>query len=209
MSDSHRRPIAAQDTRWAGRLTAWLVARRASADGISLAGMAAGLLAGLCRAGTAALPQWDRELWLAAALLIQLRLLANLLDGMVAIGRGVASPTGELFNEIPDRVSDTAVLAGLGWACGQPVLGLAAALAAMATAYVRAVGKGLGQPSDFAGPMAKQQRMATVTVLAVVWGLLQRHLPPHLPQLVLGVVLLLTLVTVGRRLVRLARALRG
>ena len=49
----------------------------------------------------------------------RLRLLANLLDGMVAIGRGIASPVGELFNEVPDRVSDTAVLLGLGVAGGE------------------------------------------------------------------------------------------
>jgi phosphatidylglycerophosphate synthase len=74
-------------------------------------------------------------LWLAGALLTQLRLLANLLDGMVAIGRGIAiaSPAGELFNEVPDRVSDSAVFLRLGVAGGNLTLGLAATLAAMAT----------------------------------------------------------------------------
>ena len=79
-----RRPIAARDSGVAQRLAAWLVARRASANGLSL--------------------------------------LANLLDGMVAMGRGVASPVGELFNEVADRVSDTAILLGLGWAAGNPAL---------------------------------------------------------------------------------------
>ena len=93
--------------------------------------------------------------------------MANLLDGMVAIGRGVASPVGELFNEVPDRVSDTAVLVGLGVAAGSVWLGLAAALAAMATAYVRTTARAAGAPSDFGGPMAKQHRMALVTALAL------------------------------------------
>ena len=100
-------------------------------------------------------------------MLVQARLLANLLDGMVAIGRGVASPTGELFNEVPDRVSDTAVLVGLGVAAGSVAWGLAAALAAMATAYVRlpSGGGSDGFRATFGGPMAKQHRMALVTGL--------------------------------------------
>ncbi len=45
------------------------------------------------------------DFWLAGALLVQLRLLANLYDGMVAVLRQIASPVDELFNEVPDRVS--------------------------------------------------------------------------------------------------------
>lgn len=205
-----RRPIAARDLAVTGRVAAWLVRRRASADGISLAGMAAGVLAGLAFAATAWAPEAARPLWLAGAVLVQLRLLANLLDGMVAIGRGIASPLGELFNEVPDRVSDTAVLWGLGVAAGAPALGLGAALAAMATAYVRAVGKAAGAPSDFRGPMAKQQRMALVTALGL-WGALaplswQAALP--LPAWALWLILLLSLATALRRLAGTARVLR-
>src|SRR5438105_2817615 len=45
-------------------------------------------------------------LYLTAAGCIQLRLLCNLLDGMVAIEGGFRSRSGEVFNELPDRVSD-------------------------------------------------------------------------------------------------------
>ena len=91
-----RRPIAARDTGLAAALAGWLIRHRASPNGISGAGMACGLLAGLALAGTWWWPGAARPLWLAGALLIQLRLLANLMDGMVAIGRGIASPVGEL-----------------------------------------------------------------------------------------------------------------
>ncbi len=131
---------------------------------------------------------------------MQLRLLANLLDGMVAIGRGIASPAGELFNEVPDRVSDSAVFLGLGVACGNLALGLAAALAAMATAYVRAVGKAAGAPSDFRGPMAKQHRMALATGLAVLCALLPLSWTAPLPALALWVVTLGSVFTAWRRL---------
>ncbi|WP_137177501.1 CDP-alcohol phosphatidyltransferase family protein [Roseomonas sp. AR75] len=204
-----RRPIAARDLTLTRRIAAWLVARGASADGISLAGMAAGLGAGLCLAGTAWWPGAAMPLWLLGALLIQLRLAANLLDGMVAIGRGIASPAGELFNEVPDRVSDTAVLLGLGIAAGSPALGLAAALAAMATAYVRAVGKAAGAPSDFRGPMAKQQRMALVTALGVACALAPAAWTAPLPVVVLWIILALSLVTAWRRLAGNYRTLRA
>jgi phosphatidylglycerophosphate synthase len=207
---SDRRPIAARELGITQRVAGWLVARGASADAISVAGMLAGIGAGTCLALTWDFTAWRPALWLLAALLIQLRLLANLLDGMVAIGRGIASPAGELFNEVPDRVSDTAVLFGLGLAAGEPVLGLAAALAAMATAYVRAVGKAAGAPSDFRGPMAKQHRMALVTFVALWHGLAPASwVPTDLMHLALYIIMALALVTALRRLVGAWRFLRA
>ena len=202
-----RRPIAARDLGAMQRAAAWLVQRRASANGISLAGMGAALLVGVCLAAVPSAPGAAWALWLGAAVLVQLRLLANLLDGMVAIGRGIASPVGELFNEVPDRVSDTAVLAGLGWAAGQPALGLAAALAAMATAYVRAVGRAAGAPSDFRGPMAKQHRMALVTATCVWCALAPAAWSGPVPMVVLWVVMAGAVLTTARRLAGTAKAL--
>lgn len=209
-----RRPIAARGSRGANALAGWLIARRASPDAISLAGMGCGLAAGACLAGVWwAGPGWgSRALWLLAALLVQGRLLCNLLDGMVAVGRGVASATGELFNEVPDRVSDAAVLVGLGAAAGGDwALGWAAALAAMATAYARAVGRGLGRPSDFRGPMAKQHRMAAVTAVAVWCGLAPWAwgAGSGLPALALWAILVLSLATAARRLAGVASGLRA
>ena len=207
-----RRPIAARSLRPVVATAGWLIARRASPDAISLAGMAAAILAGLAFALTREAPQAGRALWIAGAVLVQVRLMANLLDGMVAIGRGVASPLGELFNEVPDRVSDTAVLVGVGWAAGSVALGLAAALAAMATAYIRAVGKGvrgLGLASDFAGPMAKQQRMALVTALAAACAVLPAAWTMGWPAGALWITTALALVTAVRRLAGQVRALRA
>ncbi|MBV8916405.1 MAG: CDP-alcohol phosphatidyltransferase family protein, partial [Acetobacteraceae bacterium] len=129
-----RRPIAARDWRPIRAAATWLVRQQAAPNGISVAGMAAALLAGTLFALIPAVPDKARLLWACGAVLIQLRLLANVLDGMVAVGRGVASRVGELFNEVPDRISDTAVLAGVGHAVGEPALGWAAALFAMLTA---------------------------------------------------------------------------
>ena len=71
-----------------------------------------------------------------------------------------------------DRVADLLILGGLGLGLGHPGLGFAAAALAVMTAYVRELGRAIGAAQDFAGPMAKQHRMAVVTgaaVLAAFW----------------------------------------
>jgi phosphatidylglycerophosphate synthase len=212
-SDADRRPIAARSWRISQVATDWLVRRGVSANAVSVAGMVAGLAAGAALAATAhfdGLPQ--RLTWLAAAVLVPLRLLANMLDGMVAVGSGQASPVGELYNEVPDRVSDAAALIGLGYAAGGwPALGYLAALAAVFTAYVRALGKAAGAGQEFAGPFAKPQRMWCVIGCAAYLGLSPTDWQPAvgLPAVVLGVVAVGSLFTALRRLRRIARRLRS
>lgn len=199
-----RRPIAARRLRLTAAMAEWLIRCEASPNAISVAGMLAAIAAGFA---LAAAPE-HRLLWLLGAVLVQVRLLANMLDGMVAIGRGSASRLGEVFNEVPDRIADTAVLAGLGIAAAQPWLGLAAALAAMATAYIRAVGKSLGAGSDFCGPGAKQHRMAIVTVAALWCCIVSGLWAAPVPRGALWLILLLATLTAARRLHRLCRVLR-
>lgn len=211
VNEADRRPIAARNLGVTQRMAAALVARGASPNGISVAGMVAGLGAGLAFAAVAWLPAAAATpLLLLGALLVQARLMANLLDGMVAIGRGVASPVGELYNEVPDRVSDTAVLMGLGVAAGSLALGIGAALAAMLTAYIRTTAKAAGAPMDFAGPMAKQHRMALATGLAVWCAVIPGELGgPAAVWAVLVVITLGSVFTAWRRLARAAAALEA
>lgn len=128
--------------------------------------LGAGLL--LACVGTGILSHWSL---LGAAVLIQLRLVCNLMDGMVAIEGGKKTPTGDLFNEVPDRIADVAILAGFGLCAwfqpwGMHLGWLAAALAVM-TAYIRMQGAVLTGKHDFRGPMAKPQRMALVTAVCM------------------------------------------
>jgi phosphatidylglycerophosphate synthase len=205
-----RRPIAARGHAWSQAAAGFLIRRRASPNAISIAGMVAAMLAGVC---FAAAPGNQRPiaiaLWLLGAVLVQLRLLANMFDGMVALGRGVASPVGELYNDVPDRVSDTAVFLGLSWAAGDLALGLAAGLAAMATAYIRALGRSIGAPADFGGPMAKQHRMSVVTVVAVVECVTPAGWSAALADAALWLITLGALVTAVLRLSRTAAWLRA
>jgi phosphatidylglycerophosphate synthase len=187
-----------------------LIRAGASPNAISVDGMLAAIVAGVCFAFAPRAAGWGSiALWLLGALLIQARLVANMLDGMVALGRGVASPVGELFNDVPDRVSDSAVLIGIGCAAGDLTLGLGAALAAMATAYVRVLGRSIGAPSEFGGPMAKQHRMALLTALAVLECFTPASWTMTIAAAALWIILLLSLVTTARRLLRTTAFLRG
>ena len=142
-----------------------------------------------------------------AAACIQLRLLCNLMDGMMAIEHGLSSHTGALFNEIPDRVSDCLILIAAGWAVALPGsvhLAYAAALFAVATAYLRLLGGSLGQAQSFDGPMAKQRRMDVLTLCALIDGFWCWFIPTlnNMPVLYLGlwVVMLGSVVTCVRRI---------
>ncbi len=164
MSNSEaRRPLASRSTRWAGRLAGAAVRAGLSADGISILSLL------FAAAGGAALLIL-RQPWnlLACAAGIQLRLLCNLLDGMVAIEGGRKSKVGVLYNEVPDRIADSLFLVALGYAIDMPWLGWLAALAAAVTAYIRVLGGTFGLAQDFRGPLAKQHRMAVMTAACLL-----------------------------------------
>lgn len=56
---------------------------------------------------------------------IQLRLVCNVIDGLVAIEGGKRSIVGALYNEFPDRLADTLLLVAAGYAVAAPSLGWA------------------------------------------------------------------------------------
>jgi phosphatidylglycerophosphate synthase len=206
-----RRPIRARDSSRAVSLATWLAHLGVQPNQISLVGIGVSLLvaAVLALAGlTGGTRPW---LLIAAAAGIQLRLLANLLDGMVAIEGGRRSPLGDLYNDVPDRVSDALILGGAGYAAGLGwgvELGWVAAVLAVMTAYVRTLAGSLGSPGLFLGPMAKPQRMAVLTLgclAAAVEALVAA--PPRAIAWSLGVIAAGCLITIARRLARVARHL--
>lgn len=201
---ANRRPLATRDTSWARGLSSWLARRGVSPDFISF------LSIPVAAGGAAAL------LWLPApagpllcALGVQLRLLCNLLDGMVAVEGGRGGPTGPLWNELPDRIADSVLIVALGMAAGEPVLGWAGALLAALTAYVRTTGGALGFAQDFSGLQSKPRRMFVMTV-----GCLVAAATPWWPQAALGLLVAAWIIAIGSaitctgRTLRLARQLR-
>jgi len=205
-----RRPLASRDTGWARWLTVRLAERGITPNQISQASMVAAALA--CAAfyfADTGTPTERGLMLLAAALFCQLRLLCNLLDGMVAVEAGKGAKDGPFWNEFPDRVSDILILVGVGYGVGEPVLGWTAAAFAVMTAYTRELGRTCGLEADFCGPMAKPHRMALVTVATVVsifdwvWGMPNSALVAALWLVSLG-----ALLTSLRRAVRLIQQLK-
>jgi phosphatidylglycerophosphate synthase len=167
----NRRPLTSRNSAWAAKLASWAVSREITPNQISQASMgfaAAGffLYAVSTQGG---IVQFLALLFAAATL--QARLVCNLIDGMVAIEGGRGAKDGPFWNEAPDRVSDFLFFAGAGLAAGQPELGLLAAALAIATAYIRELGRAEGFPPDFSGPLAKPQRMAVLTAGTVLAAL--------------------------------------
>ncbi len=170
-NDFDRRPIAARSLGPIQRFAAALARARVSTEMrfglnlISVLGVVAAAIAGTCLALVGRVDVPYVVLYLIAAAGIQLRLMANLLDGMVAVEGKMRSAVGDLYNEVPDRLSDTFIFVGAGYCFrGEAWAGWAAACAALFVTYIRVLGRSLGFPSDFRGPMAKQQRMFAMTV---------------------------------------------
>ena len=151
--------------------------------------------------------------WLiTAAAGVQLRLLCNLLDGLLAVEGGLKTKTGELYNEIPDRIADVVILLAAGVAVRYlpwgMTLGVAAAMLAVLTAYVRLLGGSLGLVQSFGGPMAKQHRMFTLTLGALVAAFEHGNYRSLISLYVaLAVVVAGSIVTLFLRTRRIARAL--
>ncbi|PYK79001.1 MAG: CDP-alcohol phosphatidyltransferase family protein [Verrucomicrobia bacterium] len=203
-----RRPLASRGWKISEKVARWLARRGATPNTISILGMICGILAGTMFALTSG-ATYPWFLWIFGAVFVQLRLLANLYDGMVAVLRETASPVGELFNEVPDRVSDAATLIGFGYATGSDsVLGFVAIIFAIFLAYLRAQGKVAGAHQEFCGPMAKQQRMATVTIAAIVCAVVPGASDWQIPMFALWVIIAGCIVTIIRRLQRITTTLR-
>ncbi len=209
-----RRPIRARNSRWAAAAAATLARRGVAPNTISCASVAFAAMAGAAFAGLRFASSYYAQaaLFLIAIGGIQGRLLCNLLDGMVAIEGGRKTRSGDIFNDLPDRISDPLIIVPAGYAittlpCGA-ALGWFGALMAVLTAYVRVLGHSAGAPDFFAGPMAKQHRMAVLTLACVLgapaawWGFQQAVL--YAALMIIGVG---GAVTAMRRVVLIIRAL--
>jgi phosphatidylglycerophosphate synthase len=123
---------------------------------------------------------------------------------MVAVEGGKSPPSGELFNDIPDRIADPLILVSAGFATTVvpwvSSLGWAAGLGAVLTAYVRTLAAATGAPVDFRGPMAKQHRMAIMTLACLASSVEPLLWDPG--WILLGALVAITggcIVTVARR----------
>lgn len=198
----HRRPLKSRDTSWAQAITRRLAAANMTPNQISAASVGFAGLAGACFAAVTITDGALRTvLLLVAGVFVQMRLLCNLFDGMVAVEAGRAEPTGPFWNEVPDRPADVLILVGFGIGAGAVWLGWAAAALAIFISYLRAFGTSLDQAPDFSGPMAKQHRMAAVTGGALIAAISTPWFEPAvILLLVLWAVVLGEVLTAYRRM---------
>jgi phosphatidylglycerophosphate synthase len=209
-SRENRRPLASRDTALARRAASWLVARDVTPNQISQLAMVFAAFGFLAFAlSWLAGPVVAGLFLLIAAACCQGRLICNLLDGMVAIEGGKAAKDGPFWNEAPDRVSDILFLCGAGVACGAPLLGALASVGALTTAYLRELGRAEGLGADFSGPMAKQHRMAVLTLGAVLAAFQPLVWDGSVLRYALGLIILGTVATAIRRSWRIITGLKA
>lgn len=209
LNATERRDVASRNTKWANSVAKYLASKNITPNQISVLSIVFSALGGgilLLAATTQAISLYVAfPLYIAG---IQLRLLCNLFDGMVAVEGGKKSYNGDLYNDIPDRFADALLIIPAGYVAGGAGIELAwlAALLAVMTAYFRWIGAYKTTKHYFTGPMAKQHRMALLTLAAVV-GLLTIHIDYYrqvflISLAVMGIGLIITLV---RRLYLMSR----
>ncbi|HRE06399.1 MAG TPA: hypothetical protein PKX00_12370, partial [Opitutaceae bacterium] len=141
MDVTNRRPLKTRSAAWAGALARILARVGCTPNGVSVLGVFVSLGGCACLVVAGRSDGGERAGWLAAgAVGIQLRLLCNMLDGLIAVECGLKGKLGDLFNEVPDRIEDTLFLVGAGFATLSPwgpALGAAAALLAGALSGAR------------------------------------------------------------------------
>jgi phosphatidylglycerophosphate synthase len=156
---TNRRPIA-ETFRATARLAVQLCLRAGiHPDAISYASIVAAAICGTCFLFAAKHP----ILLLIAPLFAMLRLWFNMLDGMVAVAAGKASRRGEVLNDLPDRISDVLIFAGVAHSgLNHLISGYWAAIFALLTAYVGMFGQAVGVRREFCGVMSKPWRMVVL-----------------------------------------------
>jgi CDP-diacylglycerol--glycerol-3-phosphate 3-phosphatidyltransferase len=200
---------------WFLPLARWLAARGVKPDGLTVAGLALSILAALLLA---------RGDFLGAAVFLGLAGVCDMLDGDVARETGTATRFGAFLDSTLDRIGEGALFGGLafyyftraegglvwyrgaegvgGARFGDPdghtmaVLALATLILSFLVSYTRARAEGLGLTCDV-GIMERPERLLLLGLGAVLGA---RFLPG-----VLGILFLLTLVTVVQRVYHVRR----
>jgi phosphatidylglycerophosphate synthase len=138
-------------------------------DAVSYSSIVASAAAALCFWQSSRHP----VLLLVAPLFCYVRLWLNMLDGMVALASGKASPRGEILNEMPDRISDVLIFVGVAHSgLSAPLTGYWSVILALLTAYVGVLGRAVGVQREFSGVMAKPWRMVVLHMgawLTALW----------------------------------------
>jgi phosphatidylglycerophosphate synthase len=215
ISDIQRRPLKSREKKWAHALSGRLIKTGLKPNQVSVFSIVFAVLAGAAFFSVRSVQgiQPKAVLFLFAAAFIQLRLLCNLMDGMMAIEGGLKEKWGDILNDLPDRISDVVILVSAGYSITKipysECLGWLAAIMAMMTAYIRLLGGSLGAKQYFIGPMAKQHRMAALTISCIIAVF---SLPAGAEDIIIAIclaaVILGSIASSARRLIRINKDLQ-
>lgn len=147
---------------------------------------------------------------LIAAVFILLRLACNVMDGMVALESDKKSKTGELWNDVPERFADVAIILGAGYLAQAHShamdLAWANGVLAVMTAYLRVMGASLKSPQYNLGPMGKTHRMALMIIAFIAEAIYPTGI---ICYAALWIMLFGQVITCTRRLFRVADDLKA
>ena len=166
-----RRDLKSPRPPWAQALARRVCAWGVTPNTVSVLGLVFSLLAAVClmKASEFSSRRAASGVWLGAAACIQLRLLCNLLYGIMEIEGGSKRAVGGLYNEALDCMADPLLLMAAGYCndwvvkLGGIPLGWVAAVLSVLTACIRLLGGTLTGIQSFIGPMARPHRMAVLT----------------------------------------------
>ncbi len=185
------------------RLSLLLMRLGISSDTVAIAGMILGILAGTAFMVTGE-TQRPQVAWGIGAALCLLRVVAIRLDDMLQPASMRQSREEEFYNELPERVSDAVTLLGFGFAAdSSPWLGLAAALTAIFSAYIRSLVSSRSEGGKRTGfvPMTRTQRLFLLSLTSILMiARVQDRFPGFdPPQIALGLVVVGCLTAVCLR----------
>ncbi len=202
-----RRPLKVRSATLSKNIATWLSKKNITPNQISVSSLLFASCSAFC---LFAMPhssvQLQYLLLICAAAFIQCRLLCNLFDGMVAVEGGKGTISGELFNDIPDRIADPLIIIAAGysitivpWASS---LGWFSALLSIMTAYDRTLSVSIGAPVNFSGPMAKQHRMAIITIACLI-GVIENYFWNHSYTMLISLFIIASgcIITAYRRVI--------
>jgi len=177
---------------------------------IALVGMVCGILAGASFFLTSVVDVPFR-FWILAAAFCLLRIVTIRLAAALQHSGQRTAFEEHFFSEVPERVSDAVTLIGFGFAFGSNHwLGLGAALAAIVSAYMRALGmrRGAARKSASSGPMTRTHRLVLLflTALLIVSPLPSEHFSTPVPIIALWVIIVGCLATILIRWINMQRA---
>jgi CDP-diacylglycerol---glycerol-3-phosphate 3-phosphatidyltransferase len=173
---------------------AWLVRRGVHPDAVTVTGTALSTAAAL----------WliPADHLVAAALVVGVLAMLDVLDGAMARARGVKSPFGGVLDSVCDRLVDGAVFAGITWWAAERELWLLVGLAltclvtGQLISYIKARAGEAGLRAD--GGLVERAERLILGLLGV--GLVGVGVPYAL-DIALGLLAVGSVITVGQRIV--------